>query len=51
MGKMSALQDIRRVCSHPQALGQCRGWLDEHLPDAERIPASSNAEGARRARD
>jgi chorismate mutase/prephenate dehydratase len=51
MGKMSALEDIRRVCSHPQALAQCRGWLDEHLSDAERVPASSNAEGARRARD
>lgn len=51
MGKMSALEDIQRVCSHPQALAQCRGWLDEHLADVERIPASSNAEGARRARD
>jgi chorismate mutase/prephenate dehydratase len=51
MGKLSALEDIRRVCSHPQALAQCRGWLDEHLPDVERVPASSNAEGARRARD
>ncbi|HEX4153475.1 MAG TPA: prephenate dehydratase [Steroidobacteraceae bacterium] len=51
MGRMSRLADVRRVCAHPQALAQCRGWLDEHLPDAERIPASSNAEGARRARD
>jgi chorismate mutase / prephenate dehydratase len=40
-----------RVCSHGQALAQCRGWLDEHLPDAERVPVPSNAEGARRARD
>jgi chorismate mutase/prephenate dehydratase len=40
-----------RVSAHAQALAQCRGWLDEHLPQAERIPASSNAEGARRARD
>ena len=22
----------QRVCSHPQSLAQCRGWLDEHLP-------------------
>jgi chorismate mutase/prephenate dehydratase len=51
MGRMSALDEVRRVCAHPQALGQCRGWLDEHLPDAERIAESSNAEGARRARD
>ena len=51
MGKMNALGRIVRICSHPQALAQCRGWLDENLPDVERIPVSSNAEGARRARD
>src|SRR3984957_19459469 len=51
MGRMSTLADVRRVCAHPQALAQCRGWLDEHLPDAQRIAESSNAEGARRARD
>ena len=26
-------------------------WLDEHLPGIEQVPVSSNAEGARRARD
>jgi len=51
LGRMKGLEDIERVCAHPQALGQCRGWLDEHLPNAERVPVSSNAEGARRARD
>jgi chorismate mutase / prephenate dehydratase len=51
MGRMSALADVRRVCAHAQALAQCRGWLDDQLPDAERIAVSSNAEGARRARD
>lgn len=51
MGRMSSLNDVVRVCSHPQSLAQCRHWLEEHLPDAARIAASSNAEGARRARD
>jgi chorismate mutase/prephenate dehydratase len=51
IGKMDALARVLRVCSHGQALAQCRGWLDEHLPDAERVPVASNAEGARRARD
>jgi chorismate mutase/prephenate dehydratase len=51
VGKMDALARVLRVCSHGQALAQCRGWLDEHLPDAERVPVASNAEGARRARD
>ncbi|MGH8187977.1 MAG: prephenate dehydratase, partial [Steroidobacteraceae bacterium] len=36
---------------HQQSLAQCRQWLDEHLPNAERVPVSSNAEAARRARD
>jgi chorismate mutase / prephenate dehydratase len=51
MGTMSALARIVRVCSHPQSLAQCREWLDEHLPGIEQVPVSSNAEGARRARD
>jgi chorismate mutase / prephenate dehydratase len=51
MGTMTSIAKIRRICSHPQSLAQCRGWLDEHLPDVQRVPVSSNAEGARRARD
>ena len=51
MGRMEALAQIARVCAHAQALAQCCGWLDEHLPGAERVAVSSNAEGARRARD
>jgi chorismate mutase/prephenate dehydratase len=51
MGQMTALVDVQRVCAHPQALAQCRGWLSENLPGVERVPVSSNAEGARRARD
>jgi len=51
MGRMNALADVKRVCAHAQALAQCRGWLDEHLPEVERVAVSSNAEGARRARD
>src|SRR5207248_3278138 len=51
MGAMSALERIERVCSHPQSLGQCRQWLEEHLAGVEQVPVSSNAEGARRARD
>jgi chorismate mutase/prephenate dehydratase len=43
------LDEIERVLAHPQALAQCKGWLREHLPQAERIAVSSNAEAARRA--
>ena len=51
MGRMSGMSDIKRVCAHPQALAQCRGWLDDQLLDVERVAVASNAEGARRARD
>ena len=51
MGRMQDLRDIKRLCSHPQSLAQCRGWLKQHLPDVEIVPVSSNAEAARRARD
>lgn len=45
----SSMGVLRRVYAHPQALAQCRRWLDAHLPEVERVPVSSNAEGARRA--
>jgi chorismate mutase/prephenate dehydratase len=51
MGRMRSFRQVERVCSHQQALAQCRGWLDEHLPEVERVAVASNAEGARRARD
>src|SRR5579872_3999084 len=51
MGVMGSLGRIVRICSHPQSLAQCRAWLDEYLPNIEQVPVSSNAEGARRARD
>jgi chorismate mutase/prephenate dehydratase len=51
MGRMAALGDVQRICAHPQALAQCRGWLAENFADVEKVPVSSNAEGARRARD
>ena len=43
------LAAIRRVCSHPQVLGQCRATLARLLPRAELIPESSTAAAAGRA--
>ncbi len=43
------LAGITRVYSHAQSLGQCNGWLLQNLPNAERVPLSSNAEAARQA--
>jgi chorismate mutase/prephenate dehydratase len=43
------LSAVRTVFSHQQSLAQCRGWLDRHLPHAERVGLGSNAEAARMA--
>lgn len=37
------LPAIRRVYSHPQALGQCTGWLRTNLPDVEWTQTTSTA--------
>jgi chorismate mutase/prephenate dehydratase len=51
MAKRKGLEKIERVCAHEQSLAQCRGWIRENLPQVELIGMSSNAAGARRARD
>jgi len=47
--KTDSLEGISAVCAHPQALAQCHAWLANHLPNVERRPVASNAEGARLA--
>lgn len=47
----TALAEVTTVGGHPQAEGQCRRWLAEHLPGAAWIPTASNAEAARQAAD
>src|SRR5437899_629490 len=37
---------IKKLYAHPQALGQCRGWVQTHLPRVEIIETSSNARSA-----
>ena len=51
MSNVAGLENIERICAHEQSLAQCRGWLREFLPHVELIGMSSNAAGARRARD
>ena len=51
LGRMKGLENIERICAHEQSLAQCRGWLREYVPHVELIGMSSNAAGARRARD
>ena len=47
--KVEGFDGLKVVCAHPQALAQCHAWLNDHLPNAERRPVASNAEGARLA--
>ncbi len=44
----SELHEIERIYAHPQALGQCRQWLESNLPKAQQIDASSNTAGVQR---
>ena len=51
MSRSGRLEDVERVYGHPQSFMQTSSWLRANLPKAEKIPVSSNAEGARRARN
>jgi chorismate mutase/prephenate dehydratase len=42
----SPRSQIRKLYSHPQSLGQCRGWVQNNLPRVEIIETSSNARSA-----
>ncbi len=40
------LSDIKRLITHPHAAAQCRGWLNEHLPDVQIVEQGSTAGAA-----
>ena len=50
MSRTGRIDDIERIYAHPQSFAQTAGWLRANLPKVEKVPVSSNAEGARRAR-
>ncbi len=50
IGTSEDSSEIKKVYAHPQALGQCRNWLNQNLPKVELVPCSSNAEGVRQAK-
>ncbi|MDW7644684.1 MAG: prephenate dehydratase [Desulfuromonadales bacterium] len=37
------LERVRKVVSHPQALAQCRKWLEDNLPDIPLVDVGSTA--------
>ena len=50
LSQAKSLGSIERVYSHQQSLSQCKNWIRQHLPSAECIAVSSNAEAAKRVR-
>jgi chorismate mutase/prephenate dehydratase len=51
LSRSGRIEDIERIYSHPQSFAQTKAWLRSNLPLVEKIPVSSNAEAARRARN
>ncbi|QSX77787.1 prephenate dehydratase [Agrilutibacter solisilvae] len=51
LSRSGRVEDIERVYSHPQSFAQCKAWLRQYLPAAEKIAVISNADAARRARN
>ncbi|HEY9605395.1 MAG TPA: prephenate dehydratase [Allocoleopsis sp.] len=44
LSQASALESIKTVYSHPQALAQCQGWLETFLPSVQLVPTNSTTE-------
>jgi chorismate mutase/prephenate dehydratase len=51
ISRATELAEIKVVCSHPQGLAQCRGWLSVHLPAAVAEETASTSAAVERARD
>ncbi|NCO52078.1 MAG: prephenate dehydratase [Deltaproteobacteria bacterium] len=49
LSQTGKLDQVQKVVSHPQALAQCRHWLDENLPDTPQMDVSSTAAAAQLA--
>jgi chorismate mutase/prephenate dehydratase len=46
LSKCRRRTQIKKLYAHPQSLGQCRGWVQSHLPRVEILETSSNARSA-----
>jgi len=49
LSKTGNIQDIKVLTSHPQAIAQCKKWLNKNLGDTKIIETASTAEAARLA--
>jgi chorismate mutase / prephenate dehydratase len=46
MSKSGAAEDVKKICSHPHAIAQCRNWLENNM---SHLPVSEVASTARAA--
>ena len=44
-----SLDGIEKICAHPQALAQCRGWLSQYAPHIQQETVASNGVAAQMA--
>ncbi len=49
MNKTGRIEDIKKVCSHPPPIGQCRGWLESNLKGVPVQEVSSTSRAAEMA--
>lgn len=49
--KTGTLDGVRKICAHPQALAQCRNWLNQNVPNIQQEAVNSNGAAAQMARD
>lgn len=47
LSKAHSLEEIKAIYSHPNALGQCKGWLKKHLPNVPLFETVSTAKAAK----
>lgn len=43
LSRTGRLEDVKKVYSHPQAIAQCRNWLDGNLPNVPVVDVASTA--------
>lgn len=51
LSRATDLASVKTVCSHPQAIAQCRQWLRANLPEAALEEMTSTTASAERAKD
>jgi chorismate mutase/prephenate dehydratase len=46
LSRTGRIEDVKKVCSHPQPIAQCRNWLAENLPNVPVVDVASTAVAA-----